>query len=311
MGQSLKILIIGLGSIGRRHLKHLESIPNLEIAALRSSKGQLKTNVDIQEFTNIDDAIKFKPDGVIIANPTSMHVESALPFLKLGSKVLIEKPIDHTIENAKNLEQFEELIRVAYCLRFSPVYIELQKIFEKNPPFKIGFKRSYYLPKWHPYADYREEYTAKKSLGGGIIRTISHEIDLAIHWYGFPIEINGVIDKVSHLEIDTDDYAFFSLKTDSNSRINFELDFFSPNNINQGEAYTNEGVYRWNYSDIFFTPYTDTEAQLINSYPDSIDTMYQNQILDFIDFINNMKSNNCTFKEALQTLLIIDKVEKN
>ena len=84
----MRILIIGLGSIGRRHLSVLEKIEGLELAALRSRKGTLKEAGGINEFDQTTDALAFKPDGVVIANPTSLHVESSLPFLKAGCKCI-------------------------------------------------------------------------------------------------------------------------------------------------------------------------------------------------------------------------------
>lgn len=309
MGKDLKILLVGLGSIGRKHLSFLKNINSLELAALRTSKGKINEETGIQEFFSIEEALKFKPDGVLIANPTSLHVDMALPFLKEGIKVLIEKPIDDSYKKALQLEPYKENLRVAYCMRFLPTYEVLKEIFKRDKPFKVGFKRSYYLPKWHPYADYREEYTAKKNLGGGVIRTLSHEIDLSIDWFGVPKSINGVLDKVSHLEIDTDDYAFFTTKTSDNIRVNFELDFFSPININQGEAYTSKGKYYWDMNVIHFVAFDETIPSIVFESPkDAIDKMYKNQVEDFIHFIKTNESANAKFEDGLATLDIIEKI---
>ena len=96
---------------------------------------------------------------------------------------------------------------------FHPVYTKIKEILEQDNPFKVGFRRSFYLPKWHPYADYTQEYTARKKLGGGVIRTLSHEIDLALHWFGQYSNAVGYAEKISHLQLDTDDSAFFSFRT--------------------------------------------------------------------------------------------------
>lgn len=310
MGENIRILLIGLGSIGRRHLKHLQQISGLEIAALRSKKGVIKEKSTITEYYSLDDAINFQPDGVLISNPTSLHVESALPFLEKGIKVLIEKPIDTSIENAELLRPYSSLIRVAYCMRFNSVSQFLKKAFEKDIPFKAGFKRSFYLPKWHPYADYRKEYTALKSLGGGVIRTLSHEIDLSLDWFGKPQEVTGVVDKVSFLDIETDDYAFFSTRNNQ-TRVNFELDFFSPNNVNKGEAFTEKGKYEWEALNIYFTSYgTAVKENIFSVEPEFIDEMYQDQMLDFCEFITSGNSLNASFEDGINVLKIIEEIEK-
>lgn len=306
----MKILLIGLGSIGRRHLKHLQNLPNMEIAALRSKKGELKKESFITEFYNLDDALKFKPDGVVISNPTSLHVESAIPFLKEGIKVLIEKPIDTSTTNAELLRPYKKLLRVAYCMRFNALNHFLKKTFDEDLPFKVSFKRSFYLPNWHPYADYKKEYTALKSLGGGVIRTLSHELDLSLHWFGEPQEVNGVVDNISFLDIETDDYAFFTTKN-KNTRVNFELDFFSPNNVNIGEAFTKRGKYEWEAQDIYLTSYnTRMKEKVFTVSPNYLDEMYQAQMEDFCKFVTTGNSLNASFEDGVNVLKIIEKVEK-
>jgi len=306
----MRILLIGLGSIGRRHLGHLQKIGGMELAALRTKKGVLKEEIKIKEFYDLQDALDFNPDGVIISNPTSLHVETALPFLRKNIKVLIEKPVDHVLENAQLLVPYEDNVRIAYCMRFHPQTYYLKETFEKDLPFKVGFKRSFFLPKWHPYADYRKEYTAQKKLGGGVIRTLSHEIDLSLDWFGKPKEIKGVVDKVSFLELDVDDYAFFTTKSERGIRINFELDFFSPTNINKGEAFTDGGKYDWAGGEVFFTKYDETEKEKIfSASSEGVTQMYQDQMEDFCRFVAGAESLNATLKDGINVLKIIEQVE--
>ena len=303
----LKILLVGLGSIGRRHLACLNELQDVEVAALRTSKGTLKDTSEIKEFYSVQESLDFKPDGVLIANPTSLHVQTALPYLEKGIPVLIEKPVAYSAEDSIVLNQYSNLIRVAYCLRFHPLNKAISNIVSQEQVYKMGFKRSFYLPKWHPYADYRTEYTAKKELGGGVIRTLSHEIDLMIHWFGVPQSTTGVIDKVSALEIDTDDYAFLSCKFEKGFRVNFERDFLSPANVNTGELFTDKGKYHWDLKQLWFTPYEGTEPQLAEEFTsESVNIMYLDQIKDFIIFINHKTSTNTTLEEAQEVLKLIE-----
>lgn len=306
----MKILIAGLGSIGKRHLSFLQKIDGIEVAALRTGKGTLKDKSDIQEFYSIEEALEYKPNGVLIANPTSKHVETALPFLEKGIKVLVEKPIDDSISESKKLEAYKDNILVAYCMRFFPLSSFIKELREKENIFKISFQRSFYLPKMHPYADYRTEYAAKKELGGGVIRTFSHELDMMLYWFGEPVSITGVTDKISHLEMDTDDFAYLTAKTKSGARINFELDFFAPVNVNVGEAFTEKGKYFWDTKGIQFIGYNESEPREVLKYPENIfDIMYLDQIKDFVDFINGKPSINATYNSAIQVLEIIENID--
>ena len=304
----MKILIIGLGSIGQRHLKILQTYSNIQLAAFRTNKGELKNKMNIKEFFNLNDALAFNPHGVIISNPTTYHVESALSFLKIGCKVLIEKPISSSHTEAQKLKPYKDKIRVAYCLRFHQLSDFVLDMIDINKIYKVSFKRSFYLPKWHPYADYSKEYTANKIMGGGVIRTLSHELDLAMYWFGKPKSYIGVVDRLSNLKIDVDDFALISLKMGNNCRINFELDFFSPYNVNQGELFNDYGKYEWDMAGIYFTPYTETEKKLIKEF-DSFETIYQKQIDDFLLFVEDGKSKNCVYQDALNIVELINSIE--
>ena len=305
----MKILIVGLGSIGRRHFNILNTFNDIELAALRTKKGTLKDSPEIREFYSIEDALAFKPDGVIICNPTSLHVESSLPFLKQGAKVLIEKPISNSSNGLEKLEPFAPLLKVAYCLRYLDIYEFLKQEFLNNVPFKISFKRSFYLPLWHPSSDYRQEYVAKKELGGGVLRTLSHEIDLAISWLGKPESVIGVSDKIGFLEIDTDDFAFFSLKMINGTRVNFELDLYSPNNVNEGEAITNTGKYMWDMNGASFKAFETKETKQIFEAPtDSLNKMYIKQLEDFRVFIKTGVSKACDFSQGLESIKVIERL---
>ena len=307
----MRILIIGLGSIGRRHLKVLQEIGGHQVAALRSRKGTLKENSGIVEFTSVDEALAFGPDAVIVANPTSLHVESSMPFLKAGCKLLIEKPIAHSTVEAQKIERFKDQIRVAYCLRFLPISKFVRTILEEESIFKISFKRSFYLPKWHAYADYRKEYTARKDLGGGVIRTLSHEIDLAMHWLGKPNKTVGIVDKLSPLDINVDDIAFLSMKMNNGARVNMELDFYSPRNINQAELFTEKGKYFWDAQRLEFMGYDYSEPQVIQKFGQVYDQMYNDQIRDFLNFVKGEESLNCSFEESVWVSDVIEEIERD
>jgi predicted dehydrogenase len=307
----MKILIVGLGSIGQRHAACLQKTAGVDIAVLRTSKGTLKDKSGFTEFYTMDDALAFKPDGVIISNPTSLHAETALPFLQQGIKALIEKPITHSFADAEKLSAYSGNLRVAYCVRFLPLIHTVKEIVLEEKMYKLSFKRSYHLPKWHPYADYRTEYTAKKELGGGVIRTLSHEIDLMLYLFGAPTSTTGLTDKISPLEIDTDDFAFVTCKMKNGARVNFELDFFSPKNVNIAEMFTERGKYTWDMTEMLFTPYNETVPErLYGNELFDVDKMYMNQMNDFIGFIKTGKSENADFSSAKKVLQIIETIEK-
>ena len=134
----MKILIVGLGSIGKRHAACLQEFDGIEIAVLRTAKGTLKDKSAFTEFYSLEAALDYKPDGVIIANPTSLHVETALPFLERGIKTLIEKPISNSVADAEKLAAYQNDLLVAYCLRFLPLTNFIKEIAATEKIYKVG-----------------------------------------------------------------------------------------------------------------------------------------------------------------------------
>lgn len=307
----MKIGIVGLGSIGRRHAKHLLQLGH-DVIALRTNKGQLKTHseLEIQQTSNEEEFLSFHLDAIIISNPTSMHVVSALTFLRKGYKVFVEKPLGEQLEDCLKLENFQSDFVVGYCFRFSPLFKELkQRIDSLGRLYKCSFYRSYYLPLWHPYADYTKEYMGNKQLGGGAVRTLSHEIDLMHKWFGTPEKTDSIVDRLSDLDIDTEDFAWISCKYAQGFRVNFELDYLSHNYKNEGIIIGENGSVQYDYKTMEIKQF-DTTGQLIyqNQFNDEIEVMYKNQMIDFMDFLKTGKSSNANYNAALLSMKTIDSV---
>jgi hypothetical protein len=126
-----------------------------------------------------------------------------------------------------------------------------------------------------------------------------------------PVSTTGITDKISLLDIDTDDFAFFSCKMAKGARVNFELDFLSPVNVNIGELFTPKGKYFWDMKKVEFIPFDSEKSGIVfESQQNDFDDMYQNQMNDFIEFVRESKSRNTTFNEAINVLDIIKIVDK-
>ena len=115
----MKILFVGLGSIGQRHLRNLKKFfPKFKILAYRKLNRKLSLNnknrvlkfdlnkrYNIKVFRNFEKALIEKPDAIFICNPTSMHMKYALAAAKKKIHVFIDKPLSHNLKNVKKLEK--------------------------------------------------------------------------------------------------------------------------------------------------------------------------------------------------------------
>jgi predicted dehydrogenase len=228
-----KILIVSLGSIGQRHLQNTRDLlPHATIGVLRQhfKTGHIPPGV-AYNFSNIDEALAFKPDAVIIASPATQHLELADQFAKAGAHLFIEKPLAETTKNNENffkdLVAAKPFVMLGYVLRFLPLLHEIRDIVKTGKLGVVWTARvevGQYLPDWRPNSDYRKGVSAQKALGGGALLELSHEIDYTTWLFGFPQRLFCSASKLSSLEIDVEDSAQLIFEY-SDKKISIQLDF--------------------------------------------------------------------------------------
>ena len=186
----MKFLIVGYGSIGRRHMRNLLALGEKDILLFRTRQSTLAED-ELQGFvveTDLSKALAHRPDAVIIGNPTANHIEAALPAAKQGCHILIEKPVSHRLEDALEFKQVVEQsgtrVLVGFQFRFHPGLLKIKEILasgEVGRPIDVRAHWGEYLPDWHPWEDYRKSYSARADLGGGAALTLSHPLDF-LRW---------------------------------------------------------------------------------------------------------------------------------
>ena len=215
----------GLGSIGRRHLRIFRELGVERIDVFRSGKATLADGDDRppdRAFRNLDEALGEHPQAVVVSNPTSLHVECALKALHAGCHVLVEKPIAHSVGAARELaaaaRDSGRVVAVAHNLRHHPSLQAVRRAIALGVlglPLVARFHFGTFLPKWHPWEDYRISYAAKRDLGGGAARTHVHEIDAALWLFGSATRAIGMPLSLHPLGTDVDEASAFILSHDS------------------------------------------------------------------------------------------------
>jgi predicted dehydrogenase len=199
-----RILIIGKGSIGKKHFEHLSNLlPDSEIKFLRHSQIDEKERNSNNDFYSIDEALGFAPELSVISNPASKHIETATIFAQQGSHLFIEKPVSHNVQKVQQLidlcESKKLTLAVGYNLRFLESLIKFKDAIQAGMIGKlisIRVDSGSHLPDWRSGMDYRKSVSAIEDLGGGVLRELSHEIDY-VRW------IFGEIDWVKATLINT------------------------------------------------------------------------------------------------------------
>ena len=254
----MNILIIGLGSIGQRHLRNLKLIePKSNFYAIKSNReksarllnnfnqvlnGDIKKKYSLTYFKSIYEIYKnnIKIDCAFVCTPSSKHISQVIELLKYNIHCFIEKPLG---SSSKQLSELESLLKkkkklitmMGFQLRFNPLIEYLNKVIKKKSPIgkllSANIHHGENIKDFHPYEDYRISYAANKKLGGGVILTQIHEIDYFLHLFSnYKIKnATYISSKISDLDIDVEDIfsSNFLLKKNKNKMFcNINLNYF-------------------------------------------------------------------------------------
>ncbi|HEE9566635.1 TPA: L-glutamine-D-fructose-6-phosphate isomerase subunit [Campylobacter coli] len=298
----MKVLIIGFGSIGKKHFLALKNL-NHEVSLLSlSAKKEEFKNTPIYRSLKECDLNEF--DLFIIANITTEHFNTlkTLDDLVKDKTILVEKPL---FEKVQNFTSSKNHIYVAYLLRFHPVIVALKRLLKGEKIYFASLICNSYLPHWRAL-DYRQNYSAKKELGGGVLLDLSHEIDLAFFLFGNLELIYSQNAKISELDITSDDFAFLVLKNSQKAKIHIELDYFSKFNKREIIIHTLEKSFKADLINNKIEIYHKNQSQkILNFENDTIKTL---QNLHHAVFEKDKEL--CDLKQALKVLEICDEVRK-
>ena len=296
----MRALVIGHGSIGKRHAEILTEMDDISRVSVLSSQNGLPYRT-IQSLEGIP---PLHPDYVVIASPTAQH-SLQLRFLEdhlEGSKILIEKPLFDSIDE---FDVARNEVYVGFNLRFHPMIGKLRELCQGRRLWNIHVFCGSYLPDWRPESDYRETSSAKRHSGGGVLLDLSHELDY-VQWLAGNIEVqHAVSDKVSDLDIDSDDLLLFSGRTQHGAHVQISLNYFTRKPIRQilidGEGISIQGDLIANTLSVV----KDDEVSEF-SWPDfNRNDTYR---AEHRAVLEGNTSKICTFNEGLQTMHLIESI---
>lgn len=236
----MKFLIIGCGSIGSRHAKNLKKlgIQNIVLCDINIERAKsLGREINSKIFyCSYKDAVKENPDitAAIIATPTIFHMDSSMYLAKHNIHLFIEKPLSNSIKKTNEFSSIVKrskiIVMMGHSYFFEKGFKKLKLLLSKKiigDLYFVNYIQGQYLPDWHPWADYKKEYTARKDLGGGALLTLTSHTFYVLEWlFGKIISVNGVIIQNSKsLDVDVDDSVCLLLKTDTGLIIQSQNNF--------------------------------------------------------------------------------------
>jgi predicted dehydrogenase len=254
----MKFLIAGFGSIGRRHFRNLLALGERDIVLYRTGQSTLPDD-ELAGFpveTDLKTALERRPDAVIIANPTALHLDVAIPAAQAGCHILMEKPVSDSLarmEELKNaLQQGGGKLLMGFQFRFHPGLKKAAELLRDGAIGRPVFARAHwgeFLPAWHPWEDYRQSYTSRPELGGGVVRTLSHPFDY-LRWLLGEAEVAfAQVGTLGDLDIPVEDAAEINLRFKSGAIGSLHLDYLQQPPSHCLEITGTAGSLRWDNAD--------------------------------------------------------------
>ena len=302
----MNVLIVGLGSIGRKHVKALKSLDeHFKIFALRSDLNA-KKEVGVENIFTLEDVdLTFR--FAIICNPTHLHSKFIEELALKNIPLIIEKPcldkLDDSEKLTRILREKKVLTYVACNLRFHPciLYLKNKIDSEKMVINELNIYCGSFLPDWRDVKDFRTSYSANVDMGGGVHLDLFHELDYATWIFGFPNKSNVVLRNVSTLNINAFDYANYILEYETFTA-SIVLNYYRRKPKRVIEVVTDEDTLT---IDLINNNVWNDAGECIYSHDDFVtQDSYSAQLRYFIGCIKKNEIPMNSFEESLKNLKI-------
>ncbi len=229
-------LILGCGSIGRRHIANLSALGVKDFILLDKDESRLREAAaglcSPVMVKNLSKALEARPFAALICLPTSLHLSFALRLARKGVHLFIEKPLSMSLEGVDELSEMVAkkgiTAMMGMCYRFHPVMQAIKERLDSGiigTVYHVNYFGGFYLPYWHRDEDYRLEYAARAELGGGVLLTSIHGLDNLRWLFGEVSEVKAFMAKLSPLQMDVEDMALGVMRFCSGTYVSWQSDF--------------------------------------------------------------------------------------
>ena len=320
----MKFLIAGLGSIGRRHMRNLIALGEKDIVLYRTRKATMPEEelAGFPQETDLQAALeKHKPDAVIVSNPTSLHLDVAIPAAEAGCSLLLEKPLSHSMDRIDELESALKKgggrVVVGFQFRFHPGMMKAKQLISDGEIGRVISAHVHfgeYLPAWHPWEDYRQGYAARADMGGGVVLTQCHSLDYLPWLVGKVESVWGFTAKLSDLEVDVEDTAKIGLRFENGALGSIHLDYNQQPPAHYFEVIGTKGSLQWNLADGATRIY-QAEKKAWDVYQPAPEfernVMFMDEMRHFIAVARGEVESSCPLEEGIRVMRLAMAVKES
>jgi len=272
-------------------------------------------------YESADDAFRDAAhfDGVVVASPPSFHVDQCISALDCGLPVLLEKPVSPDLASTQKLgvkvKETGVPLLLGYTYRWWEPLIEVKRMLDSNAVgnlLHVKFVMSAHLADWHPWENYQDFFMASKELGGGALLDESHWLDLMLWFFGMPDKIFAQIDKVSSLEIDTDDNVDMLLEYKNGLKVSVHLDIYGRPHEKYIRFTGEDGTLMWSMDPNRIAVGRGMEEAWENiDYKCERNDMFLEVAREYLTVLNGEELKTCTIDDGVKIMSIIEAARKS
>lgn len=324
----MKILVIGLGSMGKRRIRLLKKIrSDLTIIGVDSNSDRtenVKKEYGIEVCTNLEDALeRYDAAYAVISTSPTSHAAIIRKCLESGMHVFTELNLinDGYIENIKLAEERKKILFLSSTFLYRD---EVQYIMGKMNNYSGKVNYSYhigqYLPDWHPWENFKDFFVGKKETNG-CREIFAIELPWLIKTFGEIESINVLAGNNTDLNIDYQDNYLLLIRHKTGHKGMMAVDIMSRKAVRNFELFGEQIYITWDGSPTGLKEYNwekreDKAVALYNSVDTIegyssfvIENAYENELRNFFEVINGERQPQYSFAEDIATLEWIDRVE--
>ncbi len=311
-----KFLVVGCGSIGRRHLGNLQALGAQHVIAfdpVEERRHEVAEKFHVPVYADFDEALGQGIRAALICSPTRLHLEQSLQAAQAGCHLFIEKPIATSLDGLDRLDtvtRLNHLHTLVGCnFRFHPGLQKVKQLLQAGTVGNIVSARAQfgqYLPDWHPWEDYRQGYSARRELGGGVLLDRIHELDYVRWLLGDVSSVAALIGKLSDLEINTEDTVDLLFRFAGGYFGTVHVDYVRRTYDCSFEVVGDQGTIQWSFQNHTVRWYTAAEKcwQSLEWPKYEANTMYLDQMRHFFRLLEGEEPSAADVNEGTKVLVL-------
>jgi predicted dehydrogenase len=318
---SRHFLITGSGSVGKRHATNLAALGHTVscVDPREDRRAELAQTVPLRgSFASREQALAAGPfDAVVVCTPTAFHCADTLAAIAAGLPVLLEKPAAGTLDEVHRMQAAARSVPVllGYTWRWWPALRRARRVLQDGGIGRVlfaQFQMSAHLADWHPWERYQDFFMARAALGGGALLDESHWIDLMVWFFGMPAMLTGRVEKISDLDIDSDDNVDILAIYENGLRVSLHLDLYGRPHEKSIRFVGESGTLLWsadpNRIAVAKTAGQDWHEEIFQSERND---MFVAVAREFLDVLDGKADPSCTLSDGVRVLQVIEAVRES